>query len=276
VNIDYSVRRSLEAASNLMMQADHGAAGDAYLKAAELYASVGRANEALALAFTALQIAPSRFVALAVSGLLRSLGPHGLPLCKRAIELHLDHRRTHDAVALLEVLVVVEPRDAEVRIQLAELYARTGRREAGLAIETAALALFEADGNNRDVLAVAGHMLSLDARHIGALRALIAAHHRLGEIDRAMRHAATLLTLHPRDPVAMEAVARTLIARGDARRCIEVLMRLVGRLGEAEAEHLLHRARRWSRDPEYAAALDQLHPDAVIELSGEDLLPLTA
>lgn len=276
------VRRTLEAASNLMLRGDHAAAADAYLRAAEGCAVVGRAMEALAIAFTALKLAPSRFVALAVSGLVHKLGPQALPLCKRAVALHLDGRRTHDATALLELLVHLEPRDCEIRVQLAELYARTGRRDAGLQLEMSALRLFESDGNNRDILAVGQHMLSLDASHRGALRSLIRAHLRLAEFERAMRHASILLSIEPSEPVALEAVARILVHRGDPRRGLDILRQLVSRLAPADAAVVLRRARRWNPGEDFIYAIEQLRQlpprggdDEIIELSGEDLLPLT-
>jgi tetratricopeptide (TPR) repeat protein len=260
-----------------MTRGDHGTAADAVLAAALDLTSAGRPAEALALSFTALRLAPARFVALAVRDLVRRLGPEALSVLHQAIGLHLDHHRTHDAVALLELSVEVEPRDAQIRIRLAELYARTGRRDVALQMEMSAVDLFERDGNNRDVIEVATHMLSLDPRHAGALRSLVRVYLRVGELDAAMGVATTLLSLDPADEGALEAVARVLVCRGNAARGLEVLRRLVFGLGPSEAALVLGRARRWCTADDYLEAIAELRRTAqdVIELTGDDLLPLT-
>lgn len=279
------IRRGLQDAGALLQAGQRARAADTYLEVAAAYAHAGRPLEALAVGFSALQLDPTRFVALAVGSWITDLGEPALPLVRKGVQIHLDANRWVDAAGLLELVVAILPRCAESRIGLAELHARCGRRESAMQIGRAALELFEADGNNRAIIAVAQHMLSIDARDRQALRALVRAQLRVGEADRAEQTVTLLLTLDPADPVALEALARRMIAAGDAEAALSTLHTLTASLGPAEAAAVLARAQRWCADATYRAGVRTLRAQTdrhevvdaeIVELDPDDLMLISA
>jgi predicted Zn-dependent protease len=242
-----------------------------YLRVAELYVGQGRSMEALAVGFRALQIDPSRFVAVTV-GWAACIGPAALPLLRRAIELHLQADRTQDATGLMQMMVVLTPRCSATRRQLAELLLRAGRTVDAIAQLRVTASILERDGNNREYLAVVDRILAIDGRNLEALRGLAHAHLRLGDPERALTALTNLMRLCEDDPVGLELLARCLAVLGRGWNAVSLLGRLSTRLRRESAferaDTLLARARRWApHDAGFQAGLETLR-QALIRPAG--------
>lgn len=251
-------------------------AADACLDAARASARLGRTREALELAIEALELEPSRFVALALADWVELIGLAFLPIGRQAVERHQTEGRTHDATALLELLVRLDPRCAETRIALGEAYVRCGRFESAASAATAGIDLFERDGNNRDTLLLAQHLVDFHPSHPVGLRALARTHARLGEHDEAEDAVRRLLLIVPDDPTGLELAARMAARTGQRHAAIEYLTQLQACHPTSIVDSILSRAQRWCpEDPAFTHDVARLREQPpVIELKDQDIEPI--
>lgn len=247
-------------ADSLVRANQAAAAAGEYLHVALGYVAQRRHQEALALAYQVLRLDASQLVGDEATDALRRIGRPARDLCARAAAAHLQVGRTDDGLHMLHLGVELDPRDPELRCQLAQVYAAHHMVAEAVANLAEAGRMLLAAGNNAAYVVVAEQLLGLDARDLETLRELPRVYLRMGEPQRAVVKLGDLMRVSPDDTLGRETLAQAFAVLGRIPSAMSVLERLVHELAStgrvAESNAVLERARSWRLDdPELARAV---------------------
>lgn len=245
-----------------------GAAAEAYLAAAAIYAKRGYGRRALLLGRRALELSASSVAPARLRPLVEHLGATVAPLLEQATRTHLLMRRPNIARELLRMLLQADPAALDRRWQLVEVQLAEGEWvDAVDQLYVVARGLLD-QGRITDYVRAAEMALRYGGPNVELLRELSRIYRRTGHKSEALAKLELLRRIDPDDPEALELLARARVELGHICSGIAYVERLVGKLiGRGDitgVRALLQRAGDWSDDDIFARHLERVRVDALV------------
>ncbi|MDZ4695602.1 MAG: tetratricopeptide repeat protein [Deltaproteobacteria bacterium] len=197
-----------------LRRGEHRDAIKAHLRSAAIYRDQGFARHALALLRNLLRAFPQELeVRLEMVGVLRTMamGPEAATELRLCADTYLERHDPSNAMKMLEQAALILPNDVKLPLQAAQIAGRIGRLDLALKNYLAAMAIFEQQGDNDEVLRTAYRLrdvLGNEPPGSGYFALVTRAHLNSGDLPAAEAKIFDWGQISPSDPTLAQLQAR--------------------------------------------------------------------